>query len=287
MLATPRGRRRLESAHYLQYLSYHLALAHDRFKVAAPVFGGSNQLLWRKLEEEWRLCEDQERIASAVHVLREDYFRDLSLRLIARVTSTFWFLFRWILVPFIVVKATLFLVSSMIIATAGLLTLSLFATVAVLIAARLHGRIKRSEGLEPTPRSLRRVDWVMVAAVAEVGLIAVACLAFPDLFGHLIPLAGSFAGLLALITLIAFWTLRKRWRRDTVAQFYLRETVPIVAVVISGLAVLSLIVVLGFLVTEYGTDILKWLPRPWEVVQGTEAVTDGGEGVPPAGADSE
>ena len=33
-----------------------------------------------------------------------------SLRLIARVTSTFWFLFRWILLPFILVKLVVFLV---------------------------------------------------------------------------------------------------------------------------------------------------------------------------------
>ena len=269
LLATPRGRARLESAQYLQYLSYHLSLVHDRFQTTAPVFGGWAQWTWRRLSEEWNLDEEQGRISRAIHTLREDYFRGLSLRLIARVTSTFWFLFRWILLPFILVKMVVFLVSSLIIAAAGIVTLSLFATAAVILATRLHGRIKRGDredDAEPELKARPRTDWVMMAAVAEVGLIAAAVIFWPDLRRHLLPLAGTFAGLLVLITVIGFWTLRKRWRRDTVARFYLRETVPIVAVVLAGLSIIGLLVVLIFVVSENGVQILNFWPKLFELI---------------------
>ena len=264
------GHGKLGSAHYLQYLSFHLSLAEDRFLHDAPVPGVTGRARWERWSEALELEQRRAEVAPAVTRLREDYFRGRSLRLIARVTSTFWFLFRWILVPFLLVKVALLVGAAVVIALAGLLILSLFATTAVWLARRLHGKLQS----EPSARGKLRRDGIFWAGVLELIGIAVAAALWPEMRRYLLPMTAVF--LATLVGAGAFGTLllRGRLRRDTFARFFERETVPFVSLLILGLAVIVLLIVIGTVLQTHGPDVLKFRPT-FDAVQ--EAVRGGEE----------
>lgn len=286
MVATSRGTQSLASARYLQSLAFHVGLARDRFLGDSPVFGGWLATLWQRLDSRWESGAMLQRITPVIDSYRDGFFRDRSLRLVARVTSTFWFLFRWILLPILLVKFLALFGAAVVVGVVAVLILSLFATVAILIANIVLGRMsgglaevldldgeesgeadESSESGETRIVKRSRMPRVMTGvAAAELLALIVMALIWPEIGMHVLPYLGLYVLVLLLIAGIAVAVLRwsKQLNRRTVAEFFQRETFPIMSAILAVMLAIAVgVFVLYFFGFFQGWDALT--VRFWEV----------------------
>ena len=295
LLAMPRGRSGLNTAPELQMVAFELSVARDRFLAGAPALGGRLARLWAHMEREWRSLELEERLTTIVDSYSDNYFRRRSLRLIARVTSTFWFFFRWVILTLIIAQFVVIAVTGALLGVVAVLTLSVFITL-ILFCVWLTRRIFRDSDeplheesaprAPPESRSKRfwRKWWIAVVALAEVVVLSVLLVLWPELREMMLPYLRNFAIALGIVLAVFFVVplvlfavsprMRKAEMRKRFLSWLKREAFPVLGLGFVALVLFALVVWLVTFFGRVGLDEMRF-PRFWGDV--VEAPAEPGE----------
>jgi len=315
-LAMPDGTNGLNSAQELSDARFTLGIARDRFLSGSPVLGGPLTALWKACETSWESPEQEARVSKVVEAYGDSFFRDRAMRLIARVTSTFWFLFRWIILSLMAAPLLAAAAVAALIGVGAILTLRLLATVVIIISTWLLRRqgetiedadsddedvidaeaIDDEEEQPPAkdgeardrsmkvlrtrirrkPRSRRRLLYIV--SFVEVVVLAVLMVVWQEFRERFTDALPFIGGAVAVGIAIVGIGIRKRERRSKILRMLRRETFPTLGAGLAGLILLGLI---GWGLAVLATNLSAFLiPKFWgEVVPDpTSAPENPGEG---------